>query len=395
VRTRASLLAILVGAGAVAFVPLGAGATGTCARRLACVAGDVPAPITITNGRASFRVQRNGSVVRIPTARTPFPADAAFEGNGVWFSIRHRHLVIGREGRELWRSQGLFPSSNRNAWRQVGDVQVGPHAVAFSYANKLYLAPLIGAERLIGRSELAVGFTSGGLYTFQWNRRLLLRSDTGAVLTTIARWPFNVDFDLVSGTLYFLSHGTLMRAHGAQTRPLVSVRSLGLSANSSLQTIGPSVELRDDNRLVVLRSDGSLFASIPVPRTDGQPDTISSSLVVAPSTSAIGFTAAAGDTADPNTARRPHGTETVYLLRAGAHTATPVHTERVEFQVCERGAGLQWHGKWLLYSNSEGNLVLVDSAGVHRAIELSRLARRLLGARGGISAYWSGHPPEL
>ena len=58
------------------------------------------------------------------------------------------------------------------------------------------------------------------------------------------------------------------------------------------------------------------------------------------------------------------------------------HTElRVDFKVCERGASLQWHGDWLLYSNSEGNLAVIDTTGVHRAIELSSLVHGLLGER--------------
>jgi hypothetical protein len=39
-----------------------------------------------------------------------------------------------------------------------------------------------------------------------------------------------------------------------------------------------------------------------------------------------------------------------------------VHTERVDFKVCERGASLHWHGEWLLYSNSEGNVAAIDIA---------------------------------
>jgi len=388
---RVSALAILIGF--LANGSLGDGATGACTGRLACIAGGVPAPITITAGGVGIRIGRDGGVRRVAIVRTVLPPDAAFESGGVWFSIRHRHLVIGRGSRRLWRSRGEFRSSRRYAWDQVGDVQVGPHALAFSYANNLYLAPLTGPERMVGHSELAVGFTTGGLYTFQWHRRLLLRSDAGSVLATIARWPFEVDLQLVRRSLYFLSHGKLMRAQGARTQPVGSVPALGLSADSSLQTVGPWLELVDDNRLVVLRSDGSPFASIEVPRTDGRPETISSSLVVAPNASAVAFTGASGDTPNPDSARRPRGTETVYVLRGGAHTATPVHTEGVEFKVCERGASVQWHGGWLLYDNSEGNVVAIDSTGAHRAIELSGLVGRLLRARDGVSAYWGAHPP--
>jgi hypothetical protein len=144
--------------------------------------------------------------------------------------------------------------------------------------------------------------------------------------------------------------------------------------------------------LVVLRPDGSVFAWTPLPRDDGQAESISSSLVVAPDARAVAFTAAAGESNDPDAAHAAHGTETVYLLRPGAQTAVPLHTERVAFKVCERGASLQWHGRSLLYGNSEGNLAVIDPAGARHAIELGSLVRRLPGAREGFSATWSDQP---
>ena len=146
---------------------------------------------------------------------------------------------------------------------------------------------------------------------------------------------------------------------------------------------------------MLLRPDGSTFAWTPLPRDDGQTESISSSLVVAPHASAVAFTAAAGETNHPDAAHRTHGTETVSLLRAGADSAVPVHTERVAFKVCEREASLQWHGKWLLYNNSEGNLAAIDTTGAHSAIELGSLLRGLSGTSDGISATWSDQPTGL
>ena len=147
--------------------------------------------------------------------------------------------------------------------------------------------------------------------------------------------------------------------------------------------------------MVVLRADGSEFAWTPLPRSRGESERISSPLVVAAQGDAVAFAATAGESNDPNAARRAHGTETVFLLRPGARTAVPVHTERVDFKVCERGASLQWHGKWLLYSNSEGDLAVIDTTGIHHAIELSSLVHGLVGTRDGFSASWSGQLFEL
>jgi hypothetical protein len=73
--------------------------------------------------------------------------------------------------------------------------------------------------------------------------------------------------------------------------------------------------------------------------------------------------------------------------------ATPVHPEPVPSAPPNQITRLQWHGKWLLYSDSdEGTPTVIDTTGAHHAIELSGLVHRLLGTRGGFSAYWSGQP---
>jgi len=86
------------------------------------------------------------------------------------------------------------------------------------------------------------------------------------------------------------------------------------------------------------------------------------------------------------------GVETVYLLRPGAHTAVPVHRERLRFNVCGHGAELSWQGHWLLYSTGEGDTALIDSVG-GRSIGLTRLVRRLPGFSrddsGDLSIRWS------
>lgn len=290
----------------------------------------------------------------------------------------------------MWRSHGEIVSR----W-QLGVVTAGPHAVAFQHDHKLYLAPLKGVERSVARAELPLGWTPGGLYTYRYRgRELLLRSDTGALLQTIARQPLGSDYLVANGSLYFIAHGVLMSARGARIHRLASLAGLGLSAGPWLQSLGRLLELEDNNRVVVLRADGSEFAWTPLPRSRGESVPISSSLVVAAQGDAVAFAAAAGESNDPNAARRAHGTETVFLLRPGTRTAVPVHTERVDFKVCERGASLQWHGKWLLYTNSEGDLAVIDTTGIHHAIELDGFVHGLVGTRDGFSAFWIGQPPN-
>jgi hypothetical protein len=288
---------------------------------------------------------------------------------------------IARDGRVRRLSNAQSPR-----W-QLGVVTVGPHAVAFQHDHQLYLAPRGRAERPVARRELPLGWTTRGLYTYRYQgRELLLRSDTGRLLKVIARRPLGSDYQVAAGILYFISRGALMSAHAARVERLASLNRLGLSAGPWLQPLGQLVELVDNHRLVVLRPGGSVFASTPLPLGHGQADNVTSSLAVAPRARAVAFTATSDRTADE---------ETVYLLRPGARMAVPVRTERVDFRPCERGASLQWHGNWLLYSNSEGNLAVIDTTGTHRAIELSSLIASLPGTRAGFSAYWTGQPTRL
>jgi hypothetical protein len=395
---RAVSVAILVGAAALAPGALGDKPSRGCADRHWCAGLRLPAPISIAagqvTGNVSFSIGRDGRIRRIrnPRSQRPFPRDAVwFPGTGTWFRIRHRHLIVGRGRTAAWRSHGEIASR----W-QLGLVTIGPHTVAYQHDHKLYLAPLRGVERPVASREMPLGWTTGGLYTYQYqSRELLLRSDTGARLRTIARQPLGSDYVVMNGRLYFITDGVLESASRAGTRRLASLASLGSSASPWLQTLGRLVELQDNSRLVVVRPDGSVFAWTRLPRSQGETEGLSSSPVVDPQGSAVAFTAAAGESNDPDAARLAHGTETVYLLRAGAHTAIPVHTEQVDFKVCERGASLQWRGRWLLYSNSEGNLVAIDTGGAHRAFDLTRLIHGLPAARDGFRAFWSGQPFEL
>jgi hypothetical protein len=377
-----------MGAGALASGSLGNDRTRVpTGRRSSAIVG-LPVPITIAAGRVlgrvSYRIGRDGRVTRIAEIRSPFPHDSAwFPGTDVWFSVRRGHLVVGRWKKRLWRSHGKFPQSERNARQQVGVVTIGSRSVAFSYDGKLFFAPLGGAERMVARGEFPLGFTSGGLYTYRYpGRELVLRSDTGALRKVIAR-PLGSDYAVAGGRLYFISRGEVLSASGNRTHRLGALHSLGVS-NPSLESVGHLLELQDNNRLVFLRTDGSVFASTSLPRSAGAVENISGGPVITPRATAVAFAAAPGRTADG------FGVENVYVLRAGAHQAVSVHGASVNLGRCERGANLQWHGDWLLYSNTEHDLVAIDTAGAHHAIELSHIVRMLPGARGGFSAFWSG-----
>jgi hypothetical protein len=389
--TRAPLLALpaIVGGLAISFV--GGSAAGACQGRFSCAGVRLPAPITIAAGHVlgslSYRIGRDERVRRLPGIPPPFPRDAALGIYGVWYSIHHDHLVVGRGQRRLWRSHREFRVSNRDAWKHIGVVMVGSHTVAFTYDNRLYLAPLRGAGRQIARAEVPLGFTRAGLYTYRYRgRQLLLRSDSGALVKVVARQALGSDYGVADGCLYFIVHGEVMSARGSRTRRLVSLHRLGVS-NPWLQPLGRLIELEDNNRLVVVRPDGQVFASTPLPQSGGQPDTISSSVAVAPRASAVAFVAAAG--LPGGSGGSGDGTESVYLLRAGTHSAIDLDDESVTFAPCQgEGATLQWHGSWLLYDGTGGRLAAIDTTGTRHVIELS-FVDSLRGARDGSNATWS------
>jgi hypothetical protein len=262
--------------------------------------------------------------------------------------------------------------------------------VAFQHDHKLYLARLGHAERAIAHRELPLGWTSDGLFTYRYpGRQLVLRSASGALMKVIARGPLGSDYSVTNGTLYFITRGSLMSAYSTHVRQLASLTRLGLSANTWLQPLGRLAELQDNYRLVVVRANGSVFASTQLPITRDQGENISSSLVIAPQLRSVAFTIAYDRTGKPS-AKRPSGTETVYLLRAGASAPIPIHRGHVQFAVCERGASLEWNGHWLLYTNTEGTLAAIDTTAPHHTIELRSLVNSLPGTRHGFTPSWGG-----
>lgn len=388
-RSTAWLLAVPL-AGIAAAAP-GWGAENPshgCRDRLACGGDRLPAAITVAAGygrrSVSYRIGREGRVRRIAAISSPIPSGAAlFPATGTWFMFRDGHLIIGRGQQPRWRSHSAM------APRQVGLIMASSQTVAFQHDHKLYLASLAGSEQAVATREMPLGWAHGGLYTYRYQgRALLLRSDSGRLLRTLAREPLGGDYFVANGILYFIARGVLMSAHGSRTRRLASLASLGMPS-PWLQPAGRLVELQDNDRLLLLRPDGSVFASTALPREGGRTASLSSSLVVAPDTTAVAFASASDGANDRGAAGHAHGTETVYILRAGALSAVPAHTQRVAFRVCERGASLAWHGRWLLYANSEGSLDAIDTGGARAVVELGGLIRDLPDTRYGFTASWS------
>lgn len=360
-----------IGLLALVAAPIAAAASGGAVSH-ACSAGigaPLPAQLTVRTARGTFALRRDGGVCRVSGDSQPVPQGASWwPSSGVWERIDHGHLVVGRWRRTLWRSRRMFAHGY-----EIGAIAVSRQGIAFSYGasgQRLFVAAGRGPERLVARGEYPLGWTTNGLYTrSDRGGRILLRGSGGTVL---ARGVRTYAYDAFSRSLYFVRGGWLMLDQGGSEWALADLGNLGLTLRDlQILPLGRLVGLEDSRRLVVLRQDGSAFASTLLPRGARRADGVSAQPVAAPDGSAVAFAATSG-----NTASGSRGTETVYLLRLGATAAQPIHTEHVKFAICERGADVTWHGPWLLYDASEGNTALIDMRTGH-AIELTRLIHRV------------------
>ena len=365
----------------------GAPAAGRCGGRLPRAHARLPAPVAITTECNRFRIGRDGRIMRLPK-RSPVPPGAAwYPADGAWYRLEHGHVVIGRWHRRLWRSHGRFAPAY-----EVGALTIGPRALAFSFGNspRLFVAGLDSAEREVADGEYPLGWTRGGdLFTHpSGGGRLRLRQASGDLAGTLPGKVLDYTFDRANGEVVFARNGRVLRTDGSTPVAIASLARLGLTRRPELDPLGRLLALRDRRRIVVLRRDGSLFASARIPRRRSRVDGISSALMASPDGRSVAFTLTRG-----NTAYGSRGTETVYLLRAGMRRAARLHTERLRFAICERGADLVWHGRWLLYAAAEGNVVVLDGRGRRRALDLTRTVLRLPGSHGGeghanVNASW-------
>lgn len=339
----------------------------------------LPAQLTIRTSCGVFLVDRDGSVRRISSDPSPAPRSVGWFPNGIWITSKHGHVIVGRWHQTLWRSSDRVPHASA-----VDDVIVRGRELVFSIywrGSRTYVAKLDGGEHLVARGQYALGWARGGLYVVRnADGAVLLRNGKRAerIVGATAR---TAAYEASNATLYFAAHGRLFRADGTRVQLVTGLGRFGLSSerNVQLQPLGRFVALQGPHRLVVLRSDGSLLASTPLPsrRRDmlfsGQP-------AASPGGTAVAFAVLRPDHAIVSQ-RIERGVETVYLLRAGARAAVPIHREKMRFNVCGHGATLSWHGDWLLYSTGEGPAALIDTRGAH-AIELTSLLGRLPGFSG-------------
>lgn len=353
-------------------------AAASCARAARATVARLPAPIVVTTDCGRYRFDRQGKVSFQRGFALPVPAGVSWYADLTWYRVSGGHLKIGHGKHTLWRSRMRFRTAYPDS---IGAVISGRAAVAFSIFHgrrqSLFVARLGQAERLLASGETPLGFTRAGVLVSERRWTLLLHRGPDWSPQRLVAGAGDVVFDHATHTLLFLAQGRLERFDGTRITPLATLASLRVGRQPQIEPLGRLVGLHSTRRLVILRDDGSIFASTRLPRPLKRADFLSSALAADAGSGAVSFTFTRG-----NTAYGSRGTELVYLLRPGASAARVVFRERLTFAVCERAASLSWRGRWLLYSSSEGRVALVDTHRPARSVDLSAEVARLPGLGG-------------
>jgi hypothetical protein len=310
--------------------------------------------------------------------------------------VRRKHVVLLRDGRVLWRSRRWF------AQPFVEGGAVGARDLAFSFAGgRLWVASRHGVEHAVARNEDPLGWTTANeLLTARWSRgtegaTLRIRTGNGRQPHVFARHVTSLAFDDTTSTLLYVDPGSgvLLRTDGRTASRLVALDDLGLPWRTEIELLpGGLLDFQAPDRIVVLRGDGSVFASSLLPdaaRSDGSIEWAGWPTV------GDGKLAFAVD--DLARAR-----ESVYVLREGDRAAAHVFDAANVFAPCGSWAQLAWHGDWLLYStlqettSSQGDetgepaLTALDTTLAHPPIDLTAVVRALPGMAPDENGVWPG-----
>jgi hypothetical protein len=342
------------------------------------LAVSLPAPIVVTTDCGRHRLDRWGRVGFRRGFVLPVPPGTNYYMDLTWYRFSAGHLIVGHGKRTLWRSQTRF----HQRYVDLGAVVSSRTAIAYSVFHgrrqSLFVARLGDAERSVGIGETPLGFTRAGALVSERRWTLVLRRGPSYRPHRLAGGASDVVFDHAEHAVYFVARGWLERFDGARISRLANLASLRVGRRPQIEPLGRLVGLHSRRRLVVLRDDGSVFASTALPGPLGRADVVSSALAADARASAVAFSVSRG-----NSAYGSRGSELVYLLTPGATAARVVFRERLTFAVCERAASLSWRGRWLLYSSSEGRVALIDTRRPARSLDLSETVARLPGMGGG------------
>jgi hypothetical protein len=270
----------------------------------------------------------------------------------------HRHLVLLRDGRTIWRSRLAHGSDN---------VAVHGDTLAFTaYVTPhpdLWVARLGQAEQLVTRGEDLDGWAGSGGFFTRRGRELRLRSSGGKLVRRIGRFAYSAYDRDTQSVVAITPTGQVIRTEGRTT---VRLASLHAGRNPWVEVLrGGLIKIGFDNRLVLLEPDGTLFAST-------REKNIVSNLFTLPHRRGVVFVAQRG------------GVDRVLLLDRRARSAQLLYQHRTGPRGCGYWANLSLVGNNLLYWPSTGRaLVAIDATNDSHPRDLWRLLRRIPGFRHG------------
>ena len=309
----------------------------------------LPAPLIAWNDCGAFLVAVDGRIARLPhhwLARHVGGTGRRWEAQITIRRDRAGDIRLLRDGRLVWRSQSLYPNDG-------GSVAFGPGEFAFaSYRRGVFLTDLTSGERLVvrGRGLFPYDFTGGGDLIVTGRRTIALVSRQGVTVRRLAvRARNGYAFDERSDTLFFVTpRGRLATLHDRHLQLARSVSAGGtISAQDGLLVFAAA------RTITVTRRDGSVVA-----RTSWHSRRLhaDSGVSVAPGRRAFAFRLS---DARPGATS---GQATLYLLRPGSSRPEVLYRHRLGPSGCGVGAGLSWHGRYVLYGSADGRQAIVDSA---------------------------------
>lgn len=326
----------------------------------------VPAPVVLSTSCGRFVLSRGGEVGRLRHRAEANQTAVSLRSRGTQLFVRRNRagrIFVLRHRRLVWRSHDLYPNDG-------GDIAFRPHALAFaSYRRGIFLTDLQGPERLVvrGRGLFPYDFDRESRLIVGAHRTIDVIAPSGATLRRYRyRQRNGFVFDERTDRLFFITpRGVLASARGTKirlVRPLPNVEGTISADQSGLLIFGGMHDI------AVIRPDGALVARTNWARS---PRVASDSGVsVSPDGKSFAFRLT-----DAHPGSRS-STATVYVLRAGTESPQRIFRHRLGPSGCAVGANLNWHGRFLLYSSTDGREVVLDTTN-DGAIDLTQLARLL------------------
>jgi hypothetical protein len=278
-------------------------------------------------------------------------------------------LVGGRGGWLNFYERGRIRWQSHRSHQWAAGTSDGRSLAFLSSRGRLYLTDLMRPEHAVGaRFENPLGWTRAGLLITRKKYVLLVRTRSGRLVGKLASRDWSQRYDEGSRTLLYVTpDGALVRTDGQSMHRLARQVERGIEI---VPLEDKAVALLDRQRLTVLGSDGSVSAT----------DLRRGSL---PAISARGDAIAIISTGPLDRALQAQ--ESVRFLRSGEHSSTLLYMAKVGALGCGHWPTLAWRGDELLYSTSEGHVVVLKPGSGER-VDLTAVARRLPGE--SLEARW-------